>query len=143
MKWTFFLLLFIQLPARAQTDSATVVVDSDPRIDMLVRKQVQINEETTRNIRKNVPGYRILVIASKDRDKVFAAKTKVYQRYPELKPYLTYQPPNYKLNVGNFKTSAEADPYLEKLGRIFPDGVYIVHDIIETKLDIPKDENQP
>jgi ribosomal protein S16 len=143
MKWTFLLLLLLHLTAKAQTDSATVGVDNDPRVDLLIRKQVQINEETTRNARKNVPGYRILVINSKDRDKVFAAKTKVYQKYPELKAYLNYQPPNYKLNVGNFKTPADADPYIEKLGRIFPDGVYLVHDIIETKLDIPKDENQP
>jgi hypothetical protein len=129
VKLVIFCLLCSRLPA--QTDSGSVVIHKDPRVDDLIKKQIQINEETTRNSRRNIPGYRIQVVASKDRNKVFAIKTKIYQQYPELKVYLIYQAPNYKLNIGNFKTADEADPYLEKLGKLYPDGVYLVHDIIE------------
>lgn len=125
----------------AQTDSTSVVIHKDPRVDLLVKKQIQINEETTRDSRRNVPGYRIQVINSSDRNKVFAVKTKIYQQYPELKPYLIYQPPNYKLRVGNFKTAEEADPYLQQLSKLFPSGVYIVHDIIEVKPEKLNDTN--
>jgi hypothetical protein len=55
--------------------------------------------------------------------------------YPELKPYLIYQPPNYKLRVGNFRTPEEAEEYLQKLTRDFPSDVYLVHDTIEVKPD--------
>lgn len=118
----------------AQTDSNTVVVNKDPRIDLLVRKQVEINEETTRETRRNIPGYRIQVINSSDRGSVFAAKTKVYQQFPELKLYLMYQAPNYKLKAGNFKTQEEADDYAKQLGKLFPAGVYVVRDTIEVAL---------
>ncbi len=111
------------------------MVQADPRVDSLVRKQIQINELTTRDSRRNVPGYRIQVANSNDRNQVFAIKTKIYKVYPELKPYLIYQPPNYKLKVGNFKTPEEAEPYLQKLTQDFPSGVYLVHDIIEIKPD--------
>ena len=111
------------------------MVQADPRVDSLVRKQIQINELTTRDSRRNVPGYRIEVANSNDRNQVFAIKTKIYKVYPELKPYLIYQPPNYKLKVGNFKTPEEAEPYLQKLTQDFPSGVYLVHDIIEIKPD--------
>ncbi|HMH34289.1 MAG TPA: SPOR domain-containing protein [Puia sp.] len=124
----------------AQSDSAAVVVKKDPRIDMLVKKQVQINEETTRDSRRNVPGYRIQVINSSDRNKVFAVKTQVYQKYPDLKPYLIYQAPNYKLKLGNFRTSEEAEPYLQQLTKLFSSGVYIIHDIIEVKPEKLKDD---
>jgi len=107
----------------------------DPRVDSLIKKQIQINEVTTRESRRNTPGYRIQVASSKDRNEVFTIKTKIYQLYPELKPYLIYQPPNYKLKVGNFKTAEEADPYLQKLIQNFPSGVYLVPDIIEVKPD--------
>ena len=107
----------------------------DPRVDSLIKKQIQINEVTTRDSRRNIPGYRIQVANSNDRNQVFAIKTKIYQVYPELKPYLIYQPPNYKLKVGNFKTPEEAEPYLQKLTQDFPSGVSLVHDIIEIKLD--------
>ncbi|PWT72423.1 MAG: sporulation protein [Bacteroidetes bacterium] len=122
----------------AQVDSNSIVVHKDPRIDLLIKKQIQINEETTRDSRRNVPGYRIQVINSSDRNKVFAAKTKIYQDFPELKPYLIYQPPNYKLKVGNFKTPEEADPYLKELSKMFPSGVYVIHDVIEIKLEKPE-----
>jgi hypothetical protein len=107
----------------------------DPRVDSLIKKQIQINEITTRDSRRNIPGYRIQVANSTDRNQVFAIKTKIYQSYPELKPYLIYQPPNYKLKVGNFKTPEEAEPYLQKLTQDFPSGVFLVHDIIEVKPD--------
>ena len=105
----------------------------DPRVDSLIKKQIQINEVTTRDSRRNIPGFRIQVASSNDRNQVFNIKTKIYQLYPELKPYLIYQPPNYKLKVGNFKTPEEADPYLQKLIQNFPSGIYLVPDIIEVK----------
>ena len=114
---------------------STIMIQVDPRVDSLIKKQIQINEATTRDSRRNIPGYRIQVANSNDRNQVFSIKTKIYQVYPELKPYLIYQPPNYKLRVGNFKTPEEADPYLQKLTRDFPSGVYLVHDIIEVKPD--------
>ena len=125
----------------AQSDSNSIVIHKDPRVDMLIKKQIQINEETTRESRRNIPGYRIQVINSPDRNKVFTAKTRVYQDYPELKPYLVYQAPNYKLKLGNFKTAEEADPYVKKLTKLFPTGIYVVHDIIEVKLEKPEEAN--
>jgi hypothetical protein len=74
-----------------------------------------------------------LVVNSNDRKKVFAAKAKIYQLYPDLKPYLLYQAPFYKLKVGNFKTKDEAQEILQELLRDFPTGLFIVRDIIEVK----------
>jgi hypothetical protein len=127
----FFLLVFLNV--NSQTDSGSVAVYKDPRIDLLVKKQIAINEETTRESRRTANGYRILVINSNDRNKVFAAKAKIYQNYPELKPYLLYQPPFYKLKVGNFRTREEAEEYQRALSKDFPTGLYIVRDIIEVR----------
>jgi hypothetical protein len=129
------LALFFSVKAFAQTDSNSIVVNKDPRIDLLIRKQAEINEETTRDSRRNIPGYRIQVINSSDRNSVFAAKTKVYQQFPELKPYLMYQAPNYKLKVGNFRTQEEAEQYSKQLSNLFPSGVYVIRDTIEVKPD--------
>ena len=133
MKFLCVLAIFYNGVLYAQ--DSTTMIQVDPRVDSLIKKQIQINEVTTRESRRNIPGYRIQVVNSNDRNQVFSIKTKIYQAYPELKPYLIYQPPNYKLRVGNFKTPEEADPYLQKLTRDFPSGVYLVHDIIEVKPD--------
>jgi len=131
MKLLLFLFLVFNGVVYAQDSS----IYRDPRVDSLIKRQIQINEVTTRDSRRNIPGYRIQVANSPDRNQVFAIKTKIYQTYPELKPYLIYQPPNYKLKVGNFKTPEEAAPYLQKLAQDFPSGVYVVPDIIEVKPD--------
>ncbi len=129
-----FLLIIVFL-YNAVGYAQTTVIYKDPRVDSLIKKQIQINENTTRESRRSMPGYRIQVANSTDRNDVFAIKTKIYQLYPELKPYLLYQAPNYKLKVGNFKTAEEAEPYLQKLTQDFPSGVYLVHDVIDVKPD--------
>jgi hypothetical protein len=133
-KIVFIALLFLARQGSAQTDTAGVVVRKDPRVDSLVQKQIEINEVTTRDARRNVPGFRIQVINSPDRNKVYAAKVKIYEEYPDMKPYLLYQAPNYKLKVGNFKTQEEAEQAMQQLSRLFPSGLYVIRDIIEIKL---------
>jgi SPOR domain len=135
MKFIILSVLLYSTASRAQDSSSLSMIHVDPRIDSLMKKQIQINEITTRDSRRNIPGYRIQVANSNNRNEVFVVKTKIYQQYPELKPYLIYQPPNYKLKVGNFKTAEEAEPYLQKLSAVFPTGVYLIHDIIEVKPD--------
>jgi hypothetical protein len=128
-------LLLLSHTLFAQTDTNTVVVQKDPRIDMLVKKQIQINELTTRDARRFVQGYRILVISTNDRNKATNAKTKIYQEFPELKAYLMWQSPYMKLKVGDFKSRDEAEPYLSAIQRFFPTGVYIISDVIEVNPD--------
>jgi hypothetical protein len=102
---------------------------------MLIKKQIQVNELTTRDARRFVQGFRILVISTNDRNKATNAKTKIYQEFPELKAYLMWQSPYMKLKVGDFKTREEAEPYLASIQRFFPTGVYIIRDVIEVNPD--------
>lgn len=118
-----------------RTDTGNVIIHKDPRLDLLVKKQIQINEETTREARRIGKGYRLLVINTRTREEAVEAKTKIYTYFPELKSYLIYQAPYFKLKAGNFKERKEAEIYLEKLKKHFPKGVYIMYDIIEIKLD--------
>ena len=129
----FPLLLWICEVSAQSDSSANVVVNKDPRIDMLVNKQIEINEITTRNSRRSAAGYRILVVSSNDRNKVIDAKTKMYREFPELKAYMMYQSPFFRLKVGNFRERTDAEEYLTEIQRIFPTGVYIVTDTIEVR----------
>jgi hypothetical protein len=122
------------------TDTSSIKVIKDPRIDWLVKKQAQINEETTREARKAGKGFRLLVINTNKRDDAITAKAKVYTYFPELKAYLIYQSPYYKLKVGNFKERKEAEDYQKKMKRYFPSGVFIMNDVIELKPEKEKAE---
>ncbi|MBC7849110.1 MAG: SPOR domain-containing protein [Chitinophagaceae bacterium] len=116
-------------------DSNSVVVHKDPRIDILVRKQIEVNELTTREARRYVHGFRLLVISTNNRAKADEAKMTVNKNFPEITAYLMYQSPYFKLKVGNFRDQKEAESYLKKLQAFFPTGVYMIRDMIEVNPD--------
>ena len=142
MKLFLFLILTCIAGSIAAQDSTTgsLRIHKDPRIDLLVKKQIQINEETSRESRRIAKGFRLMVITTNSRDEAIAAKTKIYTYFPELKAYMWHQSPYYKLKVGNFKERKEAEDYQKKLNIYFPKGVFIMADKVEVKPDKPEDE---
>ena len=116
-------------------DSNTVIVHKDPRIDLLISKQAQINEQTSRDSRKTAKGYRLMIISTNNRDEAISAKAKVYTYFPELKAYLWHQSPYYNVKAGNFKDRKEAEAYQKKMNVYFPKGVFVMNDIVELKLE--------
>jgi hypothetical protein len=136
----FLLFSFSLFSQQTTIDTSSVVIHKDPRIDLLVKKQAEINDETTRNARKVGRGFRLLVINTNKRDEAISAKSKLYQFFPELKSYLLYQSPYYKVKAGNFKERKDAESYQKKLNAFFPRGVFVMNDLIEVKPDKEAEE---
>ncbi|HEV7622415.1 MAG TPA: SPOR domain-containing protein [Flavisolibacter sp.] len=127
-------LLFTRLAfAQDSTGQGTVFVHKDPRIDVLIKKQIEINTHYKKVTTHNMKGFRLMVINTNKRDEAIAAKTKIYTYFPELKAYLVYQSPYFKLKAGNFKTRDEAEKYQKDFQVFFPKGVFIISDVIEIK----------
>ncbi len=142
MKQLLFLgALFISANIFAQS-LGSVAVYKDPRIEMLLKKQADVNNVSTRTAtkRRTAKGYRLLVISTNNRNEAIAAKTKVYSSFPELKAYMWHQSPFYKVKAGNFTSRAEAVNYQKRLSSFFPNGVFIMNDIVEVK---PEDIEEP
>jgi len=141
---SFFCLCSISLFAQPGiSDTSSVIVHKDPRVDLLIKKQSEINEETSRNARRVGHGFRLLVINTNNREEAINAKTKLYQYFPELKSYLIYQSPYFKLKAGNFKEKKEAENYQQRLNKVFPKGVFVMADLIEVKPEKENEELRP
>ena len=122
--------------AQSKTDTLAngILVTKDSRMDLLVKKQFEINERA--NKLKDNKGFRIMVLNTNNRDEALKAKSVLLQNFPDHKPYLAYQPPYFKLKFGDFKTREEANDYQKKLKPYFPKaGLFVVPDRIEVKLD--------
>lgn len=151
MKFIFFIALFcFSATAFAQDstwkkeiDSNSVIVHKDARLDLLVKTQAQINEVTSRDGRRTDKGFRLMIVSTNSRDEAMAAKTKVYTYFPELKAYLWYQSPYFRVKAGNFKDRKDAEAYQKRMNTYFPKGVFVMKDIIEVKpgKDNESDEN--
>ena len=139
MKYFLIIALVIFSKLAAAQDTASVVVHKDPRMDLLLKKQAETNAAIKRANARSAKGYRLLVVNTNKRDEAIAAKTKIYTNFPELKAYLIYQSPYFKLKAGNFKTREEAKQYQTYLAAHFPKGVFIINDIIEITPEKEKD----
>ena len=114
---------FFTLDAQTQD----VQVFKDPKIDYLVEKQIATNKT-----KETEEGYRIQVLLSNTRDEVKTVKVKFYQDYPDLRSYIIYDQPYYKLRVGNFKNRIEATKCLNEIINKYQTA-YIVKDEISIK----------
>ncbi|MEY4885130.1 MAG: hypothetical protein RL151_439 [Bacteroidota bacterium] len=122
---SFFIMLGVQ--------SQTITVVKDPRLDMLLRKQTELNKEVDKINNKTGPGYRIMVVNTNDRIKALEVKSRMMSDFPDEKSYLIYQSPYFKILIGNFRTRQEAEPFQKKILEIYPTGVIIVPATVEYK----------
>ncbi|PSL33495.1 SPOR domain-containing protein [Chitinophaga ginsengisoli] len=103
-----------------------VKVVKDPRLDLLVRKQIYINTLAIRN----QPGFRVQVISTNKRNEANDIKARVMHLFPDYRTYLDYQAPYFKVRVGDFKSREEAADLRDKLSDNFPGGIFVVPAII-------------
>jgi hypothetical protein len=122
---------FVMAQSTIYTDTNSVVIHKDPRVEALAKKQAALNAAIKKASARSMRGYRLLVINTNKRNEAIDAKTKIYTYFPDLKAYLIYQTPYFKLKAGNFRTRDEAERYRKNLNSVFPKGVYIINDTIE------------
>ncbi len=114
------------------------VVYKDPRIDMLGKKMAEFNTSLTNKAGvKMGRGYRLMVLSTTDRAQAFALRSKLMQRYPDQKVYITFQSPYIKLKFGNFPEKSEAEKFRKMLAvsNYVENNIYVVNEMIEIKVE--------
>ena len=139
----FLLIIFQSTAQLTPFDSVftgKVVVIKDERLDILAKKQLDINTMST----KVGKGYRLLVISSMDREKVMNIRTKLLQQFPDQKLYMVFQAPFIKLKFGNFDEKPEAEKYKDLLTkmRLVNTNIYIIPEAVELKTDKNKGKKE-
>ncbi len=129
MKFLFYLLsICFSFPLFSQVKQGTVEIIEDEKISKLVAKHIQINDSLG-----TIPGYRLqLFFTSGVNGKKLAqeVETEFIKKYPEIKAYLLWDSPNYKVRVGDFRTRLEALKFQDDIKTDFPNA-YIVQDDIK------------
>lgn len=128
--------------ANAQiSDSTTaLVVHKDSRIDVLLKKQANINRTAMYKTNNGqYKGYRIMVLSTNDKELAYRTKGHLLGAYPDSRIYMSYQVPFYKLKMGDFLKKGDAEDLRKELAKMFPRGVFIVSDVIQLK---PEEEKK-
>ncbi len=97
-KLIFLFLCSISLHLFGQTTDTLlsvprVIIHKDPRLDILAKKQAEINALAAKLAARSAMGYRLQVLSTNDRELAMRTKTQLLQRFPEQKAYMSYQLP--------------------------------------------------
>ncbi len=138
MKLILFLVICITgNSAFCQSDTIPVipvVVHKDFRLDILARKEAELNAAAAKAAARSGMGYRLQVLSTNDREQAMKIRTQLLQRYPDQKVYMLYQMPYVKLRFGNFTSKQEAELYKKQISRMLGGAsVYIISERIEIK----------
>jgi hypothetical protein len=137
MKRLFFLTLVLTISqvVLAQSSAGTAI-HKDPRLDLLIQKQVELNKQAFKENNRSGPGYRVLVINTNDRKRALDVKSRLMSDFPDHKTYLVYQSPYFKVQIGNFRERKEAESLRQRILRVYPTGVIIIPATVELKVDM-------
>tara|TARA_R110001592_G_scaffold325782_4_gene606211 strand:+ start:105263 stop:105691 length:429 start_codon:yes stop_codon:yes gene_type:complete len=95
-----------------------------PALKVIERKFI---EEHSRS--KTMSGFRVQVFFG-SREEALRLKGEFLQLYPDQKAFVSYQAPNFKLRVGNFRNQLDAEKFLHAIKEEFP-SAYVVNDKVE------------
>lgn len=114
--------------------SSNAAVHADPRVEQLVDLHIAYNEEFP-----VMDGYRIQLNMSSGNaalDNLNEIKTEFEEKYPEIKSYIIFREPYYRLRIGDFRTRLEAVAFLNRIKRDYPHAW-----VIKDKIEFPELKN--
>jgi SPOR domain len=107
----------------------TLTVNKDPRLNVLAKNEANFNATAI----KSAKGYRLMVLNTNNRNLAMSLRSKLLQRYPDQKVYMSFQPPYIKLKFGDFPDEDSADKFKDELlkSKLIPGNIYVVPEIID------------
>ena len=125
--------------AHAQTQSTErgkLEVIKDARIDSLIARRADLSKGMVRGVNSSSAyGYRVQFFIGPNRKNAFDAQNKMQQMHPELRTYINYAEPNFKVKAGDFRTRLEASKLMQELRGTFTSLFIISEKINPPKLD--------
>jgi len=109
MNRVFIILLLMTLitPSIAQVqdneNQSHIVIHRDVKLDTLVQRLYDANL-----MEQKIPGYRVQIYSGSNRSLANQVKSLFITSYPDIKIYLSYSQPYFKLRAGDFRTKAES-----------------------------------
>lgn len=106
------------LRSKPSGDQGTVTIEQEPLVGWLLNKYEDINKADNK-----ISGWRIQIYNSSGkeaRDEANELRNKFMNIFSNHKAYLIYQPPFFKIRVGDFRSKQEAFELYKNVLKFFP-----------------------
>jgi len=146
---TACVLILLNLYTHAQTTPTPtrgrLEIIKDSRIDSLIAHRYTAGKGGKRSTNSNyisAYGYRVQFYSGPNRKEAFNAQNRLLQMHPELRTYINYKEPNFKVKAGDFRSRLEASKLIQDLKGIFSSLFIISEKINPPKLADPNTNPQ-
>lgn len=139
IRYCFWFLLLILSSATFAQERGKVQVVAPPLFDTILAKRAALNNGVGSSRGGSAArysssfGYRVQIYNGSNRGAAYNAQAKFNKEFPEMRTYIVYREPNFKVRAGDFRTRIEAERMKEQLKAWFP-----VMFIISEKINPPK-----
>lgn len=125
-KTIFFFLLFITfIPtiSFAQQKEGVVQIETSAKIDEIIAKKKQFNKSL-----KEVNGYKIQLFYGNEKNS-HKIKEEFEAMFPEIDATIIFSSPQWKVQIGNYRTRLEADRNLIEIKKEYSGAIVIASEI--------------
>ncbi len=103
---------------------SSIIITKDARLDELIEKQRRQNLSN-----QTMHGFRIQIYFGGNRQKASEVKIDFNSKYADIPSYLTYQQPNFKVRVGDYRNRLEAQKFLREIEGLYPTSFIVSDDV--------------
>jgi hypothetical protein len=117
--------------AASSASEGDVVVYQDARVDSLVKQHITLNKAFP-----GIDGYRVMIFfdaGNNSKDTAYRVMIEFNEEYPDVPAYISFNPPYYRVRVGNFRTELEAVRFRNKIRYDYPNAW-----VVETTIELPE-----
>ncbi len=128
-KLKFFILLvfivFLQNNLEAQTEEGTVRIESSAHIDQMLAQKKNYNKSLDK-----FQGFKIQIYYGSEKE-CYEVKEEFKSLYPDIATSIIFSTPQWKLQIGNYRTRLEADHSMVGIKKEYPSAI-----VLATEIDI-------
>lgn len=114
----------------ADEDTLGVVLHVDPRVNALFVKKHETGFHGMRGAIRSQRGFRVQIYNGNDRAVATQRKIDFVRRYPNVRSYMSFISPTFRLKVGDFGSRADAVKFWQQISSIYS-ASSVVPDIVE------------
>ncbi len=117
-----FITLFT-LPIFAQQEKGELKIETSARIDKVVDQKKEYNKSL-----KTVKGFRIQLFYGGEKES-YKIRDEFKEQFPDISTKIIFSSPQWKVQVGNYRTRLEADRTLVEIKQKYPAAIILSTEI--------------